>query len=86
MSTALLQVRVDEELKHRVDKKLKRMGLTTSSAVNLLLHQIDIQGKIPFEIVDRPNDLHHAVQDIEAGVGLSKAYQDTDELYKDLGI
>lgn len=85
MSTALLQVRVDEELKHRVDKKLKRMGLTTSSAVNLLLHQIDIQGKFPFEIVDRPNDLRHAVQDINVGVGLSKVYQDTDELYKDFG-
>ena len=86
MSTALLQVRVDEELKHRVDKKLKRMGLTTSRAVNLLIHQIDIQGKIPFEIVDRPNDLHHAVQDIEAGVGLRKVYKNTEEIYKDLGI
>ncbi|WP_270380861.1 type II toxin-antitoxin system RelB/DinJ family antitoxin [Mitsuokella multacida] len=45
MSTALLQVRVDEELKHRVDKKLKRMGLTTSSAVNLLLHRLTSRGK-----------------------------------------
>ncbi len=86
MSTALLQVRVDEALKHRVDQRLKRMGLTTSGAVNLLLHQIDIQGKIPFDIVDRPNDLHQAVRDINDGVGLSKVYHDTDTLYKDLGI
>lgn len=54
MSTALLQVRVDEELKHRVDKKLKRMGLTTSSAVNLLLHQIDIQGRFPSRLSTSP--------------------------------
>lgn len=85
MSTTLLQVRVDGDLKKRVDQRLKRMGLTTSAAVNMLLHQIDIQGKIPFEIVDHPNDLRRAVRDINAGVGLSKVYHDTDELYKDLG-
>lgn len=86
MATALLQVRIDEDLKKRVDQRLKRMGLTTSAAVNLLMHQIDIQGKIPFAIVDRKDDLRHAVNDINAGVGLSKVYHDTDELYKDLGI
>ncbi len=86
MTTALLQVRIDEDLKKRVDQRLKRMGLTTSAAVNLLMHQIDIQGKIPFSIVDQKDDLRQAVNNINAGVGLSKVYHDTDELYKDLGI
>lgn len=87
MSTALLQVRVDENLKKRVDERLKRMGLTTSAAVNMLLNQIDIQGRIPFDIVDhKKNDLKQAVKDINAGIGLSKVYHDSDELYKDLGI
>lgn len=40
----------------------------------MLMHQIDIQDKIPFEIIDKTD------------VGLSKVYDSTDEMYKDLGI
>ena len=86
MATAILQVRVDTELKKRVDARLKRMGLNMSTAVNMLMHQIDMQGKIPFEIIDKPNSLQQSIEDIEAGVGLSKVYDTPEELYKDLGI
>ncbi len=86
MATAILQVRVNDELKKRVDARLKRMGLNMSTAVNMLMHQIDIQGKIPFEIVDAPNSLERSINDIENGVGLSKKYDSTEDLYKDLGI
>lgn len=86
MSTALLQVRMDSELKSRVDKRLKRMGLTMSAAVNMLMYQIDIQGRIPFEIVDRGESLDETVRNINAGVGLSKGYTDLDEMWKDLGV
>lgn len=86
MATAVLQVRVDNELKQRVDRRLKRMGLNMSTAVNMLMHQIDIQGKIPFEIIDKTDSLQQAIENIENGVGLSKVYDSTDEMYKDLGI
>lgn len=52
----------------------------------MLLHQIDIQGKIPFEIIDQRDDLLHAIRDIENGKGLSKVYDTPEELYKELGI
>lgn len=86
MATAVLQVRVNDELKKRVDERLKRMGLNMSTAVNMLMHQIDIQGRIPFEIVDKPSKLKKAITDIENGIGLSKVYDSTEELYRDLGI
>ena len=86
MATAVLQVRIDNELKQRVDRRLKRMGLNMSTAVNMLMHQIDIQGKIPFEIIDKTDSLQQAIENIENGVGLSKVYDSTDEMYKDLGI
>ncbi|MBE6097001.1 MAG: type II toxin-antitoxin system RelB/DinJ family antitoxin [Schwartzia succinivorans] len=86
MATAVLQVRVNGDLKKRVDERLKRMGLNMSTAVNMLLHQIDIQGKIPFEIIDQRDDLLHAIRDIENGKGLSKVYDTPEELYKELGI
>ena len=52
----------------------------------MLMHQIDIKDKIPFEIIDKTNNLQQAIENIENGVGLSKVYDSTDEMYKDLGI
>lgn len=86
MATAILQVRVDDDLKNRVDLRLKRMGLNMSTAVNMLMHQIDLQGRIPFDIVDRPYNIQRAIEDVENGVGLSKAYNSPNELFEDLGI
>ncbi|MBO6129377.1 MAG: type II toxin-antitoxin system RelB/DinJ family antitoxin [Pseudobutyrivibrio sp.] len=87
MATAILQVRVDTELKKRVEGKLKHMGLNMSTAVNMLLHQIDNQNKIPFTIAGREDsELLKTIREVEAGQGLSRVYTDPDELYKDLGI
>ncbi len=52
----------------------------------MLMHQIDIQVNIPFEKIDRNESLQQAIENIENGVGLSKVYDSTDEMYKDLGI
>lgn len=86
MTTAIVQVRVDNALKKRVESKLKTMGLNMSTAVNMLLHQIDNQNRIPFEISGKESELLQTIKEIEASQGLSKVYTDPDELYKDLGI
>lgn len=52
----------------------------------MLMYQIDIQDKIPFEIIDKTDNLQQAIENIENGVGLSKVYDSIDEMYKDLGI
>ena len=87
MATAVLQVRVDTDLKKRVEEKLKHMGLNMSTAVNMLLHQIDNQNKIPFVIAGkRETELMKTIREVEAGKGLSKVYKNPDELYRDLDI
>ena len=87
MSTAIVQVRVDTGLKQRVEDKLKHMGLNMSTAVNMLLHQIDNQNRIPFIVNGKPEtELLKTIREVEAGQGLSKVYTNPDELYKDLGI
>lgn len=86
MATAIVQVRVESELKKRVEDKLKTMGLNMSTAVNMLLHQIDNQNRIPFTVTGKDPELLKTIREVEAGKGLSKVYTDPDELYKDLGI
>lgn len=52
----------------------------------MLMHQIDIQDKTSFEIIDKTDSLQQAIENIENDVGLSKVYDSTDEMYKALGI
>ncbi len=50
-TTSLVQVRMDSELKREADKMFKSMGLTMSTAFNLLCRQTIIQKGLPFNIV-----------------------------------
>ena len=59
----------------------------------LLLHQIDIQGRIPFPIVDQKDDrdipagqLAKDLEDVRANRNMSKSFTNTKDLFEDLGI
>ena len=58
-----------------------------STAVNMLLHQIDNQNTFLFTIAGKEDsELLKTIREVEAGKGLSKVYTDSNELYRDLGI
>jgi DNA-damage-inducible protein J len=46
---AIIQVRVNAQVKKNAQKALKGMGLDISTAVNMLLHQVVISQRMPFE-------------------------------------
>ncbi len=57
MSTTNLNVRVDSDVKSRVEVVLNEMGMNFTTAVNIYFKQILRTGEIPFKIkVDLPND------------------------------
>ena len=85
-STSIVQVRMNTEMKKATEQMLKNMGLNMSTAVNLLCKQILVQKKLPFEVIAVPNAVtEKALDDIDHGIGLSKVYKDTDEMFRDLG-
>ena len=51
MKTAVLQTRVDVDLKHDADAFFESIGMDTTTAIRIFLKQTLIQRKIPFEIV-----------------------------------
>lgn len=55
MSTTATTLRLDSDLKKRVEAKLKATGLTLTSYLTLATQQFDLKGKIPFEI-KTPNE------------------------------
>lgn len=50
MSSKILHIRMDEEIKNEASETLASMGLTVSEAVRVFLTQVVAQKKIPFEI------------------------------------
>ncbi len=48
---ATINLRVDSTVKEQAGKILASMGLSFSEAFNLMLHQIQIQRALPFEVV-----------------------------------
>ena len=46
----VLHIRVNGNVKQNAEKTLEVLGLSVSDAVNLLLHQINLVGGLPFDI------------------------------------
>ena len=93
MSTknSMIQVRVRQGLKVAAEEVLDKLGLTTSQAITLFLSQVALKGEIPFAIsLPKPNletqsAMNEVDQAIRNGNELS-TYQNTDDLFSDLGL
>ena len=86
-TTSIVQVRMNTEMEKVTEHMLKNMGLNMSTAVNLLCKQILVQKKLPFEAIAAPNTVpEKALDDIDHGIGLSKIYKNTDEMFRDLAV
>lgn len=87
-STALVQFRMDKELKAQLEEMLADMGLTLSTAMNLYAKAIVNNARIPFDIKAPsyyPNAATRKVlDDAMQGVGMSKRYSDMEEMKRDL--
>ena len=86
-----INLRVNSETKEEAGQILAEMGLTFSDAFDLLLHQILLQERLPFEIVayrqtPKPETLA-LIERIENGrEALTGPFSSKEELWRSLGI
>ena len=66
---ATVRARVDQQVKSRAEKILRRVGVSTSDAVNLLLHQIILRDGLPFDVRVPNKATIAAMQELDAGGG-----------------
>ena len=45
-----LHIRVNDAVRSRAEKTLDMLGLSISDAVNILLHQVNLVGGLPFDV------------------------------------
>ena len=64
-----ITARVDKRLKGKADKVLRRVGITTTDAVTMLLHQIVLRNGLPFDVRIPGTETINAMAELDAGKG-----------------
>lgn len=86
--TSNINMRIDPEIKAQADGLFKKLGTSTSEAINMFLHKALIYGGIPFEIaLNVPNEITlEAIKEAEEmrNDPHRKTYASADELFEDL--
>ena len=66
---AYINARVDKRLKARAEKVLSRVGISTSEAITMLLHQIVLRKGLPFDARIPNEETIAAMAELDAGGG-----------------
>ncbi|KUO56040.1 MAG: hypothetical protein APF80_12430 [Alphaproteobacteria bacterium BRH_c36] len=66
---AYINARVDKRVKAQAQKVLAKVGLSTTEAVNLLLHQIVLQKGLPFDVRVPNAETRQAIAEARDGKG-----------------
>lgn len=82
--SAMVHVRVDEQVKEEAAATLAKMGLSVSDAVRMMLMRIAAEKTLPFEVRIPNSETHSALQAAERQEGAR--FESPEELFGDLGI
>lgn len=88
MSATTMNIRVDSEIKDNAKEIFSELGLDLTTAVNIFLRQSIREHGIPFDLkLNIPNiETKKVIKESENGIGMSKSFNSTQELFDDLGI
>ena len=64
---AFINTRIEQDTKDKVEKVLKKIGLSPADAVRLLFAQIILQKGLPFAVRIPNQHTTQAIEDIESG-------------------
>ena len=84
--TNTLHIRVKPDVKQKAEETLNDLGLSITEAINVFLNQVILNDGIPFEI-KKPKynkETIQAMEDTKNGKNLSKAFDNVDEMFKEL--
>ena len=84
MATEPTNLRLDIQAKQQAYAIFEQVGLKPAQAVNLFLQQVVLHQGLPFDVKVPNKDSQAALDELEKAA--SQSFQNTDALYKDLGI
>ena len=86
---AVINIRVNDEVKKEAETIFKSLGLNMSVAMNLFLKKCINENGIPFDLNLPNNETIEALEEtnkILNGDIERKSYKNTNELFEDLGV
>jgi len=85
-NTTNINIRVDENLKHKAEAIFSDLGISMSTAMNMFLRYSVRYGGIPFDLrVDVPNaETLAAIDDVNNNRNMSKTFDSVSALMEDL--
>ncbi len=85
LKSAMLRARIEPTLKEEVESILKKLGLSTSEAINLFYKQIKLRKGLPFQVVV-PNELtKKTMKDTDNNLNIIEC-KSAEEMFEQLGI
>ncbi len=82
---ATIRARVEPTLKEDVEKLFKKMGLSTTEAINLFYRQVKLRNGLPFNVVIPNKTTEKVFKDTDANRNLIRC-EDADDMFDKLGI
>ena len=83
--TATIRARIEPELKADVETLFKRLGLSTTEAINLFYRQVKLRNGLPFNVVIPNKTTEKVFQDTDTHRNLIRC-EDADDMFQKLGI
>jgi len=82
---ATVRARIEPWLKKDVEKLFKKMGLSTTEAINLFYRQVKLRNGLPFNVVIPNKTTEKVFNDTDARRNLIRC-EDADDMFDKLGI
>jgi len=83
--TAMIMARTEPDLKPDAEKILKKLGLSTTEAINLFLSQIRLHKGLPFDVKIPNKTTRETFKKTDEGKELVKS-KNADDMFNRLGI
>ena len=83
--TATIRARIEPDLKNDVEKLFKKMGLTTTEAINLFYRQVKLRNGLPFNVVIPTGTTEKVFRNTDAKRNLVRC-ANAEDMFDKLGI
>ena len=83
--TATVRARIEPNLKTDVESLFKKLGLSTTEAINLFYRQVKLRKGLPFSVVIPNKTTEKVFKDTDAGRNLIRC-DDANDMFDKLGI
>ena len=83
--SATVRARIESDLKESVEKLFKKLGISTTEAINLFYRQVKLRNGLPFNVVIPNKTTEKVFKDTDIKKNLIRC-EDADDMFDKLGI